>query len=96
MSNGFHLLSTTTTNGTVSQFFALRQEVLKNLLMAGTDLRLAVAIKPYPALRHFLRISLRIHQHGWRLISLIGARRELPVLTFPRPLGIEPSNPHAC
>ena len=67
----------------------------KKLLVAGTDLQLAVAIKPYSALRHFLRISLRSHQHGWRLVDQIGARRELPVLTFPRPLGIEPSNPHA-
>ena len=25
--------------------------------MAGSDIRLAVAIKPYPALRHFLRIT---------------------------------------
>jgi len=37
MSNGFHLLLSTTTSGTVSQFFALRQEVLKNLLVVGAD-----------------------------------------------------------
>lgn len=39
----------------------------KKLLVAGADLQLAVAIKPYSALRHFLRISLRTHQHDWGL-----------------------------
>ena len=34
------------------------------MMVAGADLRLAVAIKPYSALRHVLRISLRIHHHG--------------------------------
>lgn len=37
-----------------------------------------------------------LSQHGWGLLDQIGARQELPVLTFPRSLGIEPSNPHAC